>query len=270
MAAELLGLLERANLPLSAVGGVGVVTPGPIDASAGVVLFAPNLPGWHNVPVCEILSAETGLPVTLANDASAAALGEAVYGAGKPYRHLVHFTVGTGIGGGIVIDRRLYTGAGGLAGEFGHIVVDPGGPPCGCGNYGCLEAFSSGSAMERYARLLARSRRSTRLATILESSESFGAGDISRAAEEGDEAAAEIIERAGRYLGIGIANMINIFDPDAVTISGGLLKAGAPYLQAARSEVRRLAFRQPPLLETTLGDDTGVLGAAAVAAARFS
>jgi glucokinase len=246
------------------------VTPGPIDSDAGVVRFAPNLPGWRDVAVRELLGARSGLPVALENDASAAALGEAVFGAGQPYRHLAHFTLGTGIGGGIVIDRRLYTGATGLAGEFGHMVVDPGGPPCGCGNYGCLEAFASGSAIERQARMLAGSRRSERLADLLATAEDFGADDVARAAEEGDRAAAELLERAGRYLGAGIAGVINALDPEAVTLSGGLLKLGARYLQPARDEVRRLAFSTPSILETTLGDDTGVLGAAAVAWERFA
>jgi glucokinase len=246
------------------VSGVGVCCPGPLDRSAGLVFSPPNMPGWDRVPVVGRLEAAFGLPVVLDNDANAAALAEFLYGAGREARSLVYFTVSTGIGGGIVLDGRLQHGVGDAAGEFGHVTVLPDGPPCPCGNRGCLETLASGSAIARAARERLSAPGPSRLREV----DDITAADVARLAQEGDRVAREVWERAVRFLAQGVATVVTILAPERVVLGGGVTEAGELLFAPLRDEVRRRVGLVPieriPVLRAALRRDVGILGAAAL------
>lgn len=242
---------------------------GLIDAERGVVMVSPNIPAFRNLALTAPLAERLGIPVSIENDASAAALGEHRFGAGKGTRHLLHATLGTGIGGGLVVDGRLYRGAQGLAGEIGHIVLDPAGPPCGCGARGCLEAIAGGVAFGRRAQRLVESGSAPILAELA-AGESATAGHLAEAARRGEAAAVAEIRNGGHSIGIGLGGIVNILNPDAVTLSGGLLGMGDLLLDPLRAAMSSLAYGPAsgtPVRTSTLGEDAGLLGAAAVALA---
>jgi glucokinase len=246
-------------------------TPGLIDGDRGVVILAPNVPGFRNLALAEPIGRRLGLPAFIENDASVAALGEARYGAGMGTRHLLHATLGTGIGGGIVIDGRLYRGARGLAGEIGHVVIDPSGPRCNCGSRGCLEALVSGVAFAERARRLVAQGRSPLLATGA-ASRSPDSRDLFAAAVAGCAASAAEIQNGGHLLGLVLGGLTNVLNPGLITLSGGLLAMGAMLLEPARAAMHSIAYGPASgtlLKETVLGDNAGLLGAAAVAFDRL-
>ncbi len=250
---------------------MGVAVAGLVAGAEGRVVAAPNISGFRDVPLAALLEARAGVPVFIENDASAAALGEFRYGAGRGTRHLLHATLGTGIGGGIVIDGRLYRGARGFAGEIGHIVLDPSGPRCGCGGRGCLEALASGVALANRARKLLAAGRAPLLRELVGEREPTGE-DLYEAAKRGDVAAEAEVRNAGHLLGLGLASLLNVLNPDALTLSGGLLAMGEMYLGPMREAMRAVPFVASAATSvrlTELGDDTGLLGAAAVAFARL-
>lgn len=259
----------QAGAAGTAIRAAGVSAPGPIDADEGVITDPPNLPGWHNVPLARILRERLGVPVVLENDANCQGLAEHQFGAGRGYRHLVFVTVSTGIGGGIIIDNELYTGASGAAGEVGHIAVAADGPLCGAGHVGCLEAFASGTAIAHRAEDLIRAGQLPRTARIAEHNPPLDAADVYRASEEGEAEAGAIIERAGHYLGIGLASLINAFNPQAIVIGGGLTNMGdaimKPAIEVARQRSFGQSFSDVQIVEGALGDRAGALGAIAVA-----
>ena len=260
-------LLARPEVAGLEVTRVGVGCAGPVDRRQGMVFNPPNLPGWVRVPLAERLQAGLGLPIVLENDANAAALGEFRYGAGKGARSLVYYTVSTGIGGGIVLDGRLWHGLADAAGEIGHVTVRPDGPLCGCGNRGCLEAMASGPSMVRRAKEALASGRTSRLQAMAD----FTARELLQAAQEGDELAREIWDEAVRCLGIGVAGVITILAPERIVIGGGVSRVGDFLFVPLREEVRRHVKLVPvesvPILPAALGPDVGILGAAAVALA---
>lgn len=270
MAISLRRAAAAASLPLKELGGVGVSAPGPCDLRRGLVTDPPNLPGWRDVPLPRILSEALGLPVLLENDATAAAYGEHRFGAGRPYRHLVFVTVSTGIGGGIIIDGSPYRGASGGAGEVGHTVIQEDGPPCGCGRKGCLEALASGTAIAREGTALLEGGRAPQLARLAAAGRVVDAETVYEAAENGDSDARAVIERAGHYLGLGFANLINLFNPEAIVVGGGLSRMGGMFLGPACAAIRERALPQC-LADVTvvlgeLGDEAGALGVVALAA----
>ena len=243
---------------------------GLIDAERGIVMVSPNIPAFRNLALTGPLSERLGIPVSIENDASAAALGEHRFGAGKGTRHLLHATLGTGIGGGLVIDGRLYRGAQGLAGEIGHIVLDPAGPPCGCGFRGCLEAIAGGVAFGRRAQRLVESGSAPILAEIA-AGRPATAGHLAEAARRGEPPAIAEIRNGGHSIGIGLGSIVNILNPDVVTLSGGLLGMGDFLLDPLRAAMASLAYgpaANTPIRTSTLGEDAGLLGAAAVALAH--
>ena len=270
-------VLERIGKLLAAVREATATPPdaaslavaGLIDAEGGRVMVSPNIPAFRNLALTEPLSERLGIPVSIENDASAAALGEHRFGAGRGTRHLLHATLGTGIGGGLVVDGRLYRGAQGLAGEIGHIVLDPAGPPCGCGARGCLEAIAGGVAFGRRAQRLVESGSAPVLAEIA-GSRPATAGDLAEAARRGEAAAIAEIRNGGHTIGIGLGSIVNVLNPDAVTLSGGLLGMGDLLLDPLRAAMASLAYGPAsgtPVRTSTLGEDAGLLGAAAVALA---
>ena len=270
-------VLERITELLTHVRDAGSEPPvaaslavaGLIDAEGGTVMVSPNIPAFRNLALTAPLSERLGIPVSIENDASAAALGEYRFGAGKGTRHLLHATLGTGIGGGIVGDGRLYRGAHGLAGEIGHIVLDPAGPPCGCGARGCLEAIAGGVAFGRRAQRLIESGAAPILAEIA-TGRPATAGDLGEAARRGEVAAIAEIRNGGHTIGLGLGSIVNILNPDMVTLSGGLLGMGDLLLDPLRAAMASIAYgpaSSTPVRTSQLGEDAGLLGAAAVALA---
>jgi glucokinase len=263
-------LTERVRLPRASLAGVGVGAPGPLDPTTGVVFEPPNLPGWHDVPLAQMLDARLGLPVFVENDANAAALGEWWVGAAVGIDDLVYITVSTGIGGGLILDGRLYHGASGTAGEIGHMVIEHEGPRCNCGRFGCLEALASGTAIARAARAAVQSGAATVLATL--PVEALTAEAVARAAWEGDPVARQIYARAAAALGVGVANLVNLLNPAMVIIGGGVARAGELIFGPVRRIVRQEAFERPgrtvQIVPAALGEEVGAIGAAAVARFR--
>ena len=258
-------LLSRPEVSDVRVDRIGVGCAGPVDLKAGLVFNPPNLPGWVRVPLTERIQQALGLPVVLENDANAAALGEFRYGAGRGARSIVYLTVSTGIGGGIILDGKVWHGLKDAAGEIGHMTVCPDGPLCGCGNRGCLEAMSSGTSIARRAREMLAAGRQTELSQVASPTSS----DVVRLARKGDPVASEIWDQAVRYLGIGVAAVITILAPERVIIGGGVTRAGdflfEPLREHVRQRVKLVPVESVPILPATLGPDVGILGAAAVA-----
>ncbi len=255
------------------VAAIGVGAPGPMDAVAGVLTAPPNLPGWVNVPLKELVEARLGIKTFLENDANAAALGEFHYGAGKGVHNMIYITASTGIGGGLILDDRLYGGTNGSAGEIGHMTILPDGPLCGCGNRGHLEALASGTAIARMGReLLARGVPTLIGELVKGDAQAVSAKVVAQAADQGDLEAERIIRQAMEYLGIGVANLVNLFNPDLIVIGGGLTNMGDKLFAPVRQAVRRIAFpiaaESVRVVPAQLGGDVGVLGAAVVAIQR--
>ncbi|WP_047865536.1 ROK family protein [Rubrobacter aplysinae] len=249
-------------------GGACVAVPGLVMSPENKVIFAPNLHEIEGIRLDEELGRSTGLPVTVENDANAAAWGEFHYGAGKDVEHLVFVTLGTGVGGGVITHGVLLRGLQGAGGELGHIVMEPGGPLCGCGNEGCLEALASGTAIQRRAREVANRHPGSALGRLAIERQILGE-DVTRLAQEEDEAALRVLRETGTWLGIGLAGFVNIFNPEIVAVGGGASQAGEMLLEPAREEMYRKA-RSPSrdlveIMEATLGPTSGVLGAAALA-----
>jgi glucokinase len=257
------------------VEAIGVGAAGFVDATRSNVLFAPNL-AWRKEPLKEAVEARTSLPVVVENDANAAAWAEFQFGAGRDVDDMILLTIGTGLGGGLVLSGELYRGAFGVGGEVGHLRVVPGGHLCGCGNKGCWEQYASGSALVREAREFARSSppQADRLLELAKGrADGIEGPMVSTAAAEGDVAARELLEDLGRWIGEGIASLAAVLDPAAVVVGGGVSEAGDLLLEPARQSFgRQLTARgHRPVLEirpATLGNEAGIIGAADLARRR--
>lgn len=262
--------LAKASIKESGkkVEGMGIGSPGPLDTKKGIVLLTPNL-GWTNMPLRDRVSEGLGLPGTLDNDANCAIFGEWWQGAARGAKYVIGLTLGTGIGGGIVIDGEIYHGASDAAGEFGHVSIDANGRHCKCGNYGCVEAYASGPAIAERAVEGIQSGVETSLAQYVK-------GDLSKitaqivyeAANDGDDWALEVVRETSQLLGAAVASFINIFNPEVVVICGGVTQAGDKLFVPLRSEVKRRAFKPAwevcKIVPGTLPGTAGVFGAAAV------
>ncbi|MEO8945728.1 MAG: ROK family protein [Gemmatimonadaceae bacterium] len=247
--------------------GVGIGSPGPLDRETGVVIFTPNL-GWRDYPLRDEISKRVNMRATLDNDANCATLGEFWRGAARGGRDVIGMTLGTGIGGGLVLGGRLYHGASDAAGEIGHTSIESNGRRCKCGNYGCLEAYCSGPAIAERAREALENDPSPIIDALVD-------GDISRltahvvyeAARRGDTTAREVVRDTARFLGTGLSNLINIFNPDTVVLAGGVTQAGEALMLPLHAEVKRRAFK--PAVDAcrivlgSLTDSAGVVGAVA-------
>jgi len=248
--------------------GVGVAAAGMVDLD-GVVRYAPNL-AWRDEPLAASVGAALGLPGLAENDATAAAWGEFRHGAGRGSSHMLMVSVGTGIGGGIVLGGTLYRGANGFASEIGHFVVEPDGPLCGCGNHGCWEQVASGTALTRQGRLAAERHPDSELARIAGGDPATVTGAmVTQAARAGDAVSVSVLLDVGYRLGVGIAGLVNVLDPDLVVIGGGVSEAGELLLEPARDAFRRSVEapdRRPevPIVQAALGADSAAIGAAAL------
>jgi glucokinase len=261
---ELAGGLRAENVVAVGVGAAGMV-----DSSQGELRFAPNL-AWRDLPIAARMREALGLPVLVENDASMAAFGEYRFGAGRGYRHLLLVAVGTGIGGGIVADGRLFRGAHGFASEIGHIIVEPGGPLCGCGNRGCWEQVAAGRAIGRMGRQAATEPDSAIRRLAGGDPDKITGRLVTEAGLQGDDVAKGILSEAGRRLGEGIAGLVNVLDPQIVVVGGGVIVAGDLLLDPARASFREAVegpdYRPPvPLVPAELGNDAGAVGSAALA-----
>lgn len=253
--------------PSAQLLGVGVGAPGPLDTRTGVIFLTPNL-GWVNMPLRQRMADLLGLVTTLDNDANCAVFGEWWRGAARGTKHAIGFTIGTGIGGGIIIDGRLYHGASDCAGEFGHMTLDPEGRRCNCGNYGCLEAYASGPAIALRTVEAIESGAESRIVDLVGGDlRKVTAHTVYDAAHAGDDLALEVVRDTARYLGAGIANMVNVFNPEVVVICGGVTLAGERLFAPLRQEVTRRAFKPAVqhcrILPGELTGSAGVYGAAA-------
>ena len=225
------------------IAGVGIGAPGPLDTGRGIVIVAPNL-GWHDMPLRDRIGAATGFDATLDNDANCATLGEWWRGAAQGARVVVGFTIGTGIGGGIVLDGQIFHGASDVAAEMGHMTIDLNGRRCKCGNYGCLEAYASGPAIAaRTVEELEAGTPSSITALVGGDLGTVTAQTVYQAAHDGDALALEIVRDTARFLGAGIANVVNMLNPEVVVVTGGVTKAGDRLFGPLRTEVARRAFR---------------------------
>lgn len=234
--------LRRAD-PDADILGLGAGAPGPLDIHRGIVVLTPNL-GWTNVPLRARLGDALGLTAALENDANCAVQAECWVGAARTGQCVIGLTLGTGIGGGIVIDGKLSHGASDAAGEFGHMVIDFNGPLCGCGNHGCIEAYASGVNIARRAREMMAGGRSSRLQEMTANDPSrVTALSVYEAAAAGDGLAQQVADDTARYLGIAVANLVNIFNPDTVVILGGVIHAGDALFVPLRREVAARAFK---------------------------
>jgi len=244
------------------VAAVGVGAPGVIQVDKGIVVKSPNFPDWNNLPLKDELEKVLRLPVMIENDANAAALGEQWRGAGMGIGSMILLTLGTGVGGGIILNKQIWHGADGMAGEVGHMTIIPDGRKCGCGNVGCLEMYAS-------ARGIAQSYRDAGVASDASSLSEITSAQVYQAASNGDARAVKVMQNMGRILGIGIANLINIFNPEMVVIGGGVKDAWPLFIDSTRAEIRKRAFEVPAarteIVPSKLGDDAGMVGVAAAA-----
>lgn len=269
IAATVEAVCRQAGVPWEVVAAVGAGAPGPLDSRTGVIHQAPNL-GWRDVPFGDDLAARLGRPVYLENDANLGALGEYTFGAGRGSADMVFVTVSTGIGGGLILRGGIYSGAGGGAGEIGHIKVVPDGPRCGCGARGCLEAVASGTAIARRAReLIAAGAGTAVLQQAGGDPERVTAGTVAAAARAGDPEARSILDEAVGYLGTGLAAVLNLLNPELVVLGGGVMKS-ADLLwdtldRVLRAQALDTAYRRVRLVQGVLGGRAGALGAVALA-----
>lgn len=256
-------LVSRFEINISQVMAVGVGVPGPVITDEGIVVSPPIMPGWDGYPIRAALEKEWGCPVSLNNDAELGALGEWGYGAGRGEKNLAFIKVGSGIGAGLIINQQIYGGTTGSAGEIGHLTIDENGPLCSCGNHGCMEAFAGGHAIALQAKKLVESGKRTLLSSV--PLEELTAQEVAKAARLGDLHSQEIIMRAGTFIGIAIAGLVNLFNPGAVIIGGGVAQAGdlltTPIRQAVRERSLRASEQGVHITTAMLGRRSSLVGA---------
>jgi glucokinase len=280
--------IEEAGTTLDQITGIGIGAPGPLNSRTGVVFSPPNLPGWIDVPLRDILGKHFKLPIFVENDANAAALAEYMFGAGKDSREVVYMTISTGIGGGIIAEGRILEGIVGTAGELGHMTIDLHGSRCNCGNIGCLESISSGTAIARRANeIVAMGKGDELLAFALAHQEDGSANTpedsrhaarhnivhinarmVAEAAAAGIPIARQIISTAAEGLGVGLVNIIHIFNPEIIILGGGVSQIGDLLLEPARRIIEKLTMKVPRqavrIVLAQLGSDVGLVGAGAL------
>jgi glucokinase len=266
-----------AKLTRKDIRAIGIGAPGPVDNQTGVIATAPNLPGWSNVPLGELMQAQAGIPAAVDNDVNVGALGEFTYGAGRGTSDMVSLFVGTGIGGGIILNGQLRTGARGAAGEIGHMIVLADGPYCGCGNRGCIEALASRTAIvESLQRAVAAGRQSSLASLLAEGGQRLSSGGLSEAWRAGDPLTVEVLGRVQHYLGLHVASIVNLLDPEIIVFGGGVIEALG---EAFVAPIRPIAYQhflqrrdadRVRIVVSQLGDNAGILGAAVLARQRVA
>src|SRR6516162_1460585 len=259
--------VKTAGLTMEEIAGIGVATPGTMDIPGGIILDPPNLKPWKNVPVRQHIQGVFHKPTAFQNDANAAALGEFWVGAGKGTHSMVLYTLGTGVGGGIVIGNHVLQGEHSHGAELGHMKIEMTNPrQCGCGRWGCLEAYASATAVVKRAEEALNAGTKSSLTGL---TAELSARDVFEAAQAGDELSDKIVEETAYYLAVGTTNMLHTVDPDMVVFAGGMIAAGENFLERIRKYVKELAFPVPAekcqLCYAKLGNDAGFIGAAGCA-----
>lgn len=259
-------LMKETNTDAKEIEGIGFDFPGQVDYKTGVVKLAPNIPGWVNVPIAQMIEEEFNIPTRIDNDVRCAALGELKFGAGKGCENFVCITVGTGIGSGLVINGQLVRGAANAAGEIGHIKLQMnGGPICGCGDTGCLEAFASGPSIVAMAQEYLKGGKSTKFREMAGADGEITPYIVAKAAEAGDPVAKRIFEIVGTYIGMGLVSVINLLNPEKVIIGGGVAAAGDLLLDPIRKTIKERAMivagNSVEIVPAELGNSAGVIGA---------
>lgn len=249
--------------------GIGVGSPGSVDLDGGTVKYPPNFPGWTVVRLGEALEKEFGLHAEVDNDANAAAVGEAKFGAGLDHKDFIMVTLGTGVGGGLILDGKLYRGPFGGAGELGHMTIDHNGPLCNCGNRGCVEAYVGAKYLTQRAVEKVRTNPKSKILQLAENDPTrIDPKIVSLAAQEGDATALDVLSETGKYLGIGLANVVNLLDVRLIIIGGGIAHAGKPLFDAVKESVNKHVLKPMTegleVLPAKLGNAAGILGAAAL------
>ncbi|MBI1922908.1 ROK family protein [Candidatus Poribacteria bacterium] len=261
--------IQLAGLKREDISGIGVSCGGPLDTKTGVVYSPPNLPGWDALPLKELLEAAFHIPTIIENDANAGALAEWRFGGGRGYNYVLYMTMSTGIGGGIVVNGQIYHGANDSAGEVGHQILLPTGPLCGCGKRGCLEALCSGPAIARRAQAAIREHPQTQLLALADGQiDRVRSEHVLEAARNGDALALSLINETAYYMGWGIANLVNILNPEIVLIGTIAVAAGDLLLDPIRRTVAEMAMQRPAevvkIMPAELGDSVGDLAAIAL------
>lgn len=265
--ASVSGAVDKTGALAEKVEALGIAVAGFSNPESGVVYTSPHVPALQNIPLRDIIESKSNKKAFLINDAKAAALGELYFGAAKGIRHYIYITISTGLGSGIVIDGKLYFGTIGTAGEVGHMIIDADGPLCHCGSRGCWESLASGTALARAAKLhITEGANSSILEYASGDVEKVTASVVHNAAQRGDVLARELIAQTSFYFGVGLVNLINIFNPELIVIGGGLSNLGdmlfAPVLKVVKERVCKEVFQSFRLEKARLGVDSGVLGAA--------
>ncbi len=265
----ILQLIFQRDKKIENIAGIGMGVPGPVNYKSGVIHFAPNLPGWKEVPLAEIIKQEFQMPIIIENDANVAAWGEKIFGAAQGINDMICLTLGTGIGGGLIFNGEIYHGRDNVAGEIGHIIVKKDGIPCNCGNYGCLEAYSSASGIKQriYRRITEQSANDIDCSS-LGNLDNLSLVKVFELARQGNVIVKDIVEEAIEYLGIGIASLVNILNPEMIVLVGGITNEGEKLLKP----IREIVFRRAMISHTKnlkivfgqLGEYAGVIGAAAL------
>ena len=267
--------INKSNVDKASIQAIGIGAPGPLDPETGIVIFAPNL-GWRDVPLKAELQARTGLPTFVDNDVNVGTLGEHAFGAAQGVQNVVGIFVGTGIGGGIILKGELFHGASKTAGEIGHIIVKADGPRCGCGTRGCLEAIASRTAMAKQFRKAIRKKGKKSVLTKLTDGDLsvIRSGVLVKAIRAKDKLTLKVFKKATKYLGIGIGSIVNFLNPDMIVLGGGVVEAlDDTFIDNIRSYAEKYALPNTlngvQIVRAKLGDNSGILGAAALARQRF-
>ncbi len=265
--------LQKHSLVLSDLVGVAVGSPGFLNRKEGMIYLAPNLK-WRDFPLQKVLEERLECPVILENDANAAIYGEFRKGCAREFSSAIGFTLGTGIGGGIVIENRLVHGCFDMAGELGHMTLDPQGPLCGCGNHGCLEAFASASGVKKYLQEQYPHYKDSLIYSLVDDNlDKVSPVDVYQAALQNDSFAVSVFQRVGKYLGIAAANIINIFNPPVVFFNGGMTNAGDyimnPLLAESQQRTITASYEKTTIRFGELGSDAGLMGIGALAVEAF-
>lgn len=259
-------LIEEAKIDKNSLEGIGFGFPGQIDCDNGVVRILPNIPGWIDVPIAEIMQKEFNVPVKVDNDVRCAALAELNYGAGEGCKNLICITVGTGIGSGLIINGKLVRGASNAAGEIGHIkLAIHDGPICGCGDTGCFEAFASGPAIVAMAKEYINGGKSTKYREMAGSADDITPEIVAKAAKEGDVVAQRIFSIIGEYLGVGLSSVVNLLNPEKIVVGGGVADAGDilfnPLKKALKDRAMPIQGAAVEVVPAQLGNTAGIIGA---------
>jgi len=263
--------VDEADLATKQIAGVGIGAPGAVDFDSGTVIFAPNMEGWKDVPLKKELEKHLGVPVFVENDANIAVLGVQVAELKSKPQDVVGIFVGTGIGGGLIVHGELYSGFNHTAGEIGHMVVDVNGPKCGCGNKGCFEAVASRTAIFQRIKAGIKDGEKTLLTEMLgDGLEDLRSGDLRKAIRRGDKFVSKVVEQAAEYIGIGVANLVNVLGPEVVVLGGGVIEALSDEMMSvitktAKEHAMPGTIKGVEIVASKLGDSAGITGAAVLA-----